>query len=200
METRNRLYNRIAEAVRTRAIRVDELLSEIRKKEASPAGEEEEERDRIIYAMIMSAYIKRMGNLILLTDTGAPVSTEELALAVSESLEYLKLKGSMIQIYREASMDLPPGFVLLAYELFEETIEDIWLRINTVTVSLAHSDGFEFLITLDEPAEAISSTWKDKELRAAGAKLTVRYEDETYYISLKLPESELPESKKEAVR
>ena len=200
VETRNRLYNRIAEAVRTRAVRVDELLSEIRKKEASPAGEEEEERDRIIYAMIMSAYIKRMGNLILLTDTGAPVSTEELALAVSESLEYLKLKGSMIQIYREASMDLPPGFVLLAYELFEETIEDIWLRINTVTVSLAHSDGFEFLITLDEPAEAISSTWKDKELRAAGAKLTVRYEDETYYISLKLPESELPESKKEAVR
>ena len=199
VETRNRLYNRIAEAVRTRAIRVDELLSEIRTVTVSPEGGEEEERDRIIYAMIMSAYIKRMGNLTLLTDTGNPVSSEELALAVSESLEYLKLKGSMVQIYREGSGELSPRAVLLAYELFEDTIEDIWLRINTITVSLICDDGFEFLITLDEPAEAISSTWKDKELRAAGAKLNVRYEDETYYISLKITDTEFPDRKKEAV-
>ncbi len=199
VETRNRLYNRIAEAVRTRAIRVDELLSEIRTMTVSPEGGEEEERDRIIYAMIMSAYIKRMGNLILLTDTGNPVSSEELALAVSESLEYLKLKGSMVQIYRKGSGELSPRAVLLAYELFEDTIEDIWLRINTITVSLICDDGFEFLITLDEPAEAISSTWKDKELRAAGAKLNVRYEDETYYVSLKVTDTEFPDRKKEAV-
>ncbi len=193
VETRNRLYNRIAEAVRTRAIRVDELLTDIRNDQGA-----EEERDKIVYAMIMSAYIKRMGNLILLTDTGSFVSSEELALAVSESLEYLKLKGSMVQICREGSMDLSPRCVLLAYELFEETIEDIWLRINTIMVSLICSDGFEFLITLDEPAEAISSTWKDKELQSAGAKLIVRYEDETYYIGLKVSQTDLQEHKKEA--
>ncbi|MBR6848762.1 MAG: hypothetical protein IKM88_00805 [Lachnospiraceae bacterium] len=93
-------------------------------------------------------------------------------------------------------MELPPRFVLLAYELFEETIEDIWLRINTVMVSLICSDDFEFRIALDAPAEAISSTWKDKELRSAGAKLTVRYEDETYYISLKVSAAVLRDTKK----
>ena len=208
VETRNRLYNRIAEAVRTRAIRVDELLAEIRRDtvsssegaekhlqaEQSPGAEDT--RDQIVYAMIMSAYIKRMGNLILLTDTGSLISSEELALAVRESLEYLKLKGSMVQICREGNMELPPRFVLLAYELFEETIEDIWLRINTVMVSLICSDDFEFRIALDAPAEAISSTWKDKELRSAGAKLTVRYEDETYYISLKVSAAVLRDTKK----
>ena len=211
VETRNRLYNRIAEAVRTRAIRVDELLAGICRSAAWPSEETEkfftagqgqgtkkeaeDTRDRIVYAMIMSAYIKRMGNLILLTDTGSLVSSEELALAVSESLEYLKLKGSMVQICREGNMELPPRFVLLAYELFEETIEDIWLRINTVMVSLICSDDFEFRIALDAPAEAISSTWKDKELRSAGAKLTVRYEDETYYISLKVSAAVLRDKK-----
>ena len=195
VETRNRLYNRIAEAVRTRAIRVDELLTQIRGTETA------EERDKIVYAMIMSAYIKRMGNLILLTDAGSFVSSEELALAVSESLEYLKLKGSMAQIYREGSMELPPKILLLAYELFEDTLEDVWLRIHTITAELICGEDFAFRITLDEPAEAISSTWNDKERKAAGAMLTVRYEDETYYISLTVSEDSLRgNKKKEAAR
>ena len=182
LETRNRLYNRIAKAVRTRAIRVDELLSKIETKN------EDENSTDIIYAMVLSAYIKRMGNLILISDEKKTVSSGELFLAVRESLEYLKLRGCICQAEQDRSMELPSRLALLAYELFEEVIEDIWLRANTISVAIICNNDLEMTIATDEPAEAISSTWKDKEIRMTGGSLSVRYEDDTYYIRLRYSE------------
>jgi hypothetical protein len=39
-------------------------------------------------------------------------------------------------------------------------------------------------IALDTAAEAITSTWHDKQIEKAGGKLSVKFEDETYYIRL----------------
>ena len=44
-------------------------------------------------------------------------------------------------------------------------------------------------ITLDAAAEAISSAWKDKEVKDAGCSLSVKYEDETYLIRFRIPDS-----------
>ncbi len=70
----------------------------------------------------------------------------------------------------------------------------MWLRLHAISVSLdrggaledADPASFEMTITMDAAAEAISSTWRDKEVRAAGCALSVKYEDETYYISFRL--------------
>ena len=184
-EERNRLYNRIAAAVRTRAVRTDALLSDA----LDDNIEEEELRGRIIYASVLGAYIKRMGNLMLLTDGTGVLSSGELCASIRESFEYLGLNGCRCFIYERYRRDISSQAVLLAYELFEDTVEDVWLRLHAISVSLDNEDAFEMMITLDAAAEAISSAWKDKEVKAAGCSLSVKYEDETYFIRFKFPDS-----------
>ena len=188
-EERNRLYNRIATAVRTRAVRTDSLLEEVLR----DSDDEAVNRDKIIYASVLGAYIKRMGNLMLLTDRVLSLSSGELGAALRESLEYLKLNGCSCFIEEKSQCELSAQAVLLAYELFEDAVEDVWRRLHAISVSLdrmADGEGvdaasFEMKITMDAAAEAISSAWRDKEVRAAGCALSVKYEDETYYISFR---------------
>ncbi len=190
-EERNRLYNRIATAVRTRAVRTDSLLEEVFHNE-----DDEENREKIIYASVLGAYIKRMGNLILLTDGVSYLSSGELFAAIYESFDYLKLNGCKCFPDEKSRCELSSQAVLLAYELFEDAIEDVWLRLHAISVSLGYGpgckegdgDSFEMTITMDAAAEAISSAWKDKEVRAAGCRLSVKYVDETYFICFRFPD------------
>ncbi len=181
-ETKNRLYNRIAGAVRTRAVRVNELLIKLRK----DRGEEAEFRDSIMYASVLSAYIKRMSNLMLLTDGQDTVSSEELGMAVRESMDYLQLKGCFCDLSITGECRLVSKAALLAYELFESAVEDVWLRLHTIVVTMECSDNFRMTIAMDEAAEGIPFTWKDRELSEVGGRLSVKYEDETYYMILEV--------------
>ncbi len=181
-EERNRLYNSIASAVRTRAVRAYALLDE-----ASCADDvTEDDQENIIYASVLSAYIKRMGNLILLSDRSDTLSSVELGASIRESLDYLKLNGCRCFIYENCRCELSSQSVLLAYELFEDAMEDAWSRLNAVSVSLDQEDDFVMSITMDAAAEAISSTRKDKELQAAGCRLSVKFEDDTYFIRMEI--------------
>lgn len=183
-EERNRLYNRIATAVRTRAVKTDSLLAE-----AMDSDDETVLREKIIYASVLGAYIKRMGNLMLMTDRADRLSSGELCASLRESFEYLKLKECRCFIYERSRCEMNSAAALLAYELFEDAIEDVWLRLHAISVSLECKDAFEMTITLDAAAEAISSAWKDKEVKDAGCSLSVKYEDETYFIRFRFPDS-----------
>ncbi len=177
-EERNRLYNKIAKSVRSRAVRSDSLLTQA----LGSSSDKDDLRSRIVYASVLGAYIKRMGNLMLLTDGSLTLSSSELASSIRESLEYLKLNGCQCFLYENTRCDLRSQAVLLAYDLFEDAVEDVWLRLHAVSVNITCEEYFEMTIALDAPAEAISPAWKDKELKAAGCRLSVKYEDETYYI------------------
>ncbi|MBP5609375.1 MAG: hypothetical protein J6X66_14045 [Lachnospiraceae bacterium] len=176
-ETRNRLYNRIATAVRVQALKVNELLSK-------EAEDPEEKKKDLMHAAILSAYIKRMGNIMLLTDKNSSVDTEEIYLAFRESLDYLSLKGCVCDIVKSGNRLVASSLILLSYELFEAAIEDVWSRLNSCVVSLDCEDGYELNIALDAMADSITSVWKDRQIKEAGGRLTVWYEDDTHYIKL----------------
>ncbi len=182
-EERNRLYNRIAKAVRTRAVRSDSLLSQA----LGSTLEDDGLRGQIVYASVLGAYIKRMGNLMLLTDGVGALSSAELASSIRESFDYLKLNGCQCLLEENTRCYLGSQAALLAYELFEDAVEDVWLRLHAVSVSINREDDFVMMISMDAPAEAISPAWKDKELKAADCSLSVKYEDETYYIRFTTP-------------
>lgn len=203
-EERNRLYNRIATAVRTRAVRTDSLLDEV----LGDSDDEARNREKIIYAAVLGAYIKRMGNLMLLTDRALLLSSGELGAAVRESFDYMRLNGCSCFIDERSRCELNSQAVLLAYGLFEDAVEDVWMRLHAIFVSLdrvsagdiADTDCFEMTITMDAAAEAVSSAWRDKEVRAAGCRLSVRYEDETYFISFRFPDVKEAAAKEEAAK
>ncbi len=176
-ETRNRLYNKIAAAVRLQALKLDELLNKL-------SDDPETFKAELVYASVLGAYIKRMGNLMLLTEKGQLLDSEELALAINESLDYLALKGCICDMQKKGQTKLVPGLGLLAYELLEAVFEDVWSRINSCQVLLDCTEGLKLAIAVDARPDSISSVWKNKQIKEAGGRLTSRYEDDTYYITL----------------
>ena len=177
-ETKNRLYNRIASAVRPQAIRVDELLS------GAESEEDEQFHENLKYAAVLSAYIKRMGNLMLLTDGQAELSTAELKMAFAESIDYLRLMGCECELIAKGEHRIASRLALLSYELFETAIEDVRSRMHSCMVVLDAAESFEMTVMLDAKAEAISSAWKRELLKEAGGRLSIRYEDDTFFICL----------------
>ena len=175
-ETKNRLYNAIAKAVRPQAVRVDELLS---------TGEDGKvDRDNLIYAAFLSAFIKRMGNLMLISDDKDLISTEELGMAIRESMDYMKLSGITCELIEKEQKELPASFIKYGYDLFEKLMEDAWGSLHSCAVMFEDRDDFEIIIAFDSDVCSISSDWRKKELAEYGGKLRVRNEDETFYVTI----------------
>ena len=182
-ETKNRLYDKIADTVRDQTKLLRAILKE------APKLEKEKFRERILYATILGAYIKRCGNLMLLADEKKNVSSEELSLSIRESMEYLRLSGCSCDVVDEDVMILPGELLILAYELFERVLETAYPAFYAMSVEIRARNHFEMLISLDSPGLPISADWKQDEIRKLRASLSLRYEDDTAYIRLNAGEA-----------
>lgn len=179
-ETKNRLYNKIASAVHDQAEKVNELLMD--------SEDKEEPKDKLILATVLSAYIKRMGNLMLIADESSYISSEELALCIRESMEYMEYAKISCGLINETESELPRDFCLSAYRLFEDTIENTWGSIHSCEVQMRMTQEFLFTIALDAAPEFDISVYDNGGL----ASLLVREEDDTYYVEYSCRPEDIP--------
>ena len=175
-ETKNRLYNTIANAVRPQALKVNELLSE--------NGGNEISRESMIFAAFLSAFIKRMGNLMLISDDNKNVSSSELCMAIRESMDYMELKGISCEIMEDGENELPASFVIYAYDIFEHLMEDEFNSLHSCMVMFEETEDFGITIAFDSPECSMDSDWWKKELAECGSRLKVRNEDDTFYVTI----------------
>lgn len=112
-DTRNRLYSHIARAVAPELNAVEQLLTT--HPEADP--------DTPSRIAVLNAYIKRRGNLELMAEEAAQISSRELMLAIHESLIYTELCG--VEVYADCSLEYMAPSVLMidAYTGFERLPE-----------------------------------------------------------------------------
>ena len=178
-ETKNRLYDSIAMAVREQAKKVYDFL-------ASPIDDDDTSRNDMIRALVLSVYIKRMGNLMILSDDSSEISSEELKLSLNESMEYLKLKGLTCELISDQGVMLPSSFVVASYALFESIIENVIDSIYSCSVILSSGEKFRMSIALDCESLVLSEDW-NKRLSYTGSELDIEEEDGTYYIVLTYP-------------
>ena len=178
-EAMNRLYDKIALAVRPQVLALERLLSE------DPA--ENESVSRLRYATVLGAYIKRYANLMLLSHENDILSSQELLLCVRESMEYLSLSSVTCSVSCSADAPLPASLALLAYEMFETAIEQVYASLTACEARMEINNGFLFCLLLDRPA-VLPEDWKTQELAGMGASISVKTEDDTTVLTLTLPE------------
>lgn len=97
----------------------------------------------------MNVYIKRCSNLLIMSRQSGVLNVGELWLALSESLEYMRLYG--IKAYGEKKGE---GFLygkdaILVYESFEKIIESVLQKTRAVMVLLDMKDVLSIKIELD---------------------------------------------------
>ena len=188
-ETKNRLYDKIAGAVRTQAMAIDEILTqelekEEKKRGRSP-GEEERFRRQLIRVAVLGAYVKRMGNLMLAADEKKVLEIRELGSAIAESLDAYQLTGRTCDHSEGEDGECAAELLILAYELLETVLEENYEHVRTLVVSLHHKNGFEMNIGTDCDRKPVAEDWKKEQLKKAGASLSVKFLDDTWYLTLR---------------
>lgn len=177
----NRLYDKIAGDVKKQLDKISSLID-------NPPEDEEEFERTMKYACILNAYVKRRSNLVLLADRNGWFNGGELRLAISESLEYVRLYG--VQAHGSYMVDrmFSGKCLLTAYELFEAALEAAVPGADAVLVNLIISeDELVLRMTFNTPRELLREDFIQKEIGELGGTLGTEADQQTEFICLSLP-------------
>ena len=171
-----RLYDRITGDVAPQLAKIDELLQKSKDEPGSCQA-------LLAQLCVISAYIKRRGNLILLSNQSPNVSLRELEYCLRESLDNLRLSGIYTTLTANVKGDAPISDICDAYDLFEAVIEGLLRHITAVMVYLSDRGGvlrLRLQIGFDAPVSPENLPCADR--------FFVEIEDEDITLELVLPE------------
>ena len=155
LETRNRMYDSIIRIVKPQFDQIDALLG----------GAESVPEKRIAQIAVISAYIKRRGNMELLSAAGT-LTVVELVSAVTESLEYMRLCGVNTAISSVGTGSYPAEMVIAAYEHIEAIVEESLDTLSDFMVSV-RSDKRKLIVRMmlkaDDFLYESNGAWQDGE-------------------------------------
>ena len=180
LEEHNRLYDSIARDVASQLESLDSILN-------SPAEEEAEFEQQMKYASLLISYIKRRSNLLLLYNQQETIHSDELKLAVSETIEYIKLCGIKAYSSFSGEQQLPRAALLPAYEIFEKIIEASIPGADAVLVNAEFNGGITMNIELDRPGNLLQSSNIQSEAEQLGGSFEVETDGDTEFITIFIP-------------
>lgn len=134
LDEKNRLYDRIASEVYSQLEKAEKLL---KLAEENP----EKTREILLQICVLSAYIKRRSNLLLLNEENSTIQSKELEYCFYESLKNIELNNVLISFDSICNDMLSVEFAVLAYDLFENIVEAFVENINAVLVHLHCKNG-----------------------------------------------------------
>lgn len=132
-DEKSRLYDRIAREIAPQLNKVDALLQQSRK-------HPEQANALLSQVCVISAYIKRRANLILLGEEKTTVSARELESCLRESLDNLRLCG--VITYLDCRLDGQAAVkrIITVYDLFEEAVETLLWQLSAMVVTAEYSE------------------------------------------------------------
>lgn len=134
IDEKNRLYDRIADEVYDQLEKAENLL---KLAEQNP----EKKREVLMQICVLSAYIKRRSNLLLLNEENKYISSKELEYCFRESLKNIELNSVFASFDCVCEDMLSIEFAVITYDLFENLIEAFIEDINAVLVHLHCKSG-----------------------------------------------------------
>lgn len=180
VEEKNQLYNEIAREVSPQLKELNELLDSLEQNN-------QDIREKLCYGGVLNVYIKRCSNLLIMSRQSGVLNVGELWLALSESLEYMRLYG--IKAYGEKKGE---GFLygkdaILVYESFEKIIESVLQKTRAVMVLLDMKDVLSIKIELDRVKSTRNLLEIQKKFEKCNGTFETFSEEDTLYIRGTLP-------------
>ena len=179
----NKLYAKTEEVTREELKRLDALLSDMYHKTQLNSAEY---TDKMRFACVPAAYIKRRSNLVMLAEKQENIDVGELSLAIKESLGFLSLTGAECTFDCAVSGKIHGKNAGVFYDIFEACIANYEGLPSAVIVRLSgRGDNLVLRIECDNRTEEISEKIKSK---FAEYNVIIQTDDEEVYYSLTLPQ------------
>ncbi|MDO4961207.1 MAG: hypothetical protein Q4E57_05050 [Eubacteriales bacterium] len=158
LQERSRLYDMINQAAGPQLRKIGELIREA--KQDPPCCEK-----NLPVICVLGAYIKRLSNLMILAEENTELSVHELALSVSESLNYLKFTGIPAVLSGSSDQKLDAKELIEIYSLFEQLLEESLLEVQGVFAVLSPEQGGFLHLTFEGVALKLPEKKQDASLK-----------------------------------
>ncbi len=149
-------------------------------------------RKKLLYEIsIVSVYIKRKVNLIIMGQTDKLISTEEMVRAFEESFQILRFSDINCAINITDSFLMSFANAIITYDLFEALIEKVKFDINTLYITYSKDvENLRFTIQFDKDLsnELFDVIHYQTELvKQFSGKLVAVSDDDSFHLKLILP-------------
>lgn len=173
-----RIYDKITDEVAPQLQMLEQLLD--------PGAEPEELRNNLVQACVISAYIKRRGNLILMGEETSFLPAQELEYCLQESMENLRLCNCAVSLACRCEGILAKDSAVAVYEFFESVIEAALPSLVAVLVNLTiqrESVNMTFSLSCDPESVSIDR----RLLQSCGGTAIVSEQEGDVHITFLLP-------------
>jgi hypothetical protein len=133
-EEKTRLYDRIARDIAPQLNKADELLQHSR---IHP----EQAKEMLSQLCVISAYIKRRANLLLIGEEKPSASARELESCLRESLDNLRLCGVITYLDCHCDGQAAVKQMTAVYDLFEQVVEHLLGQLSAMVVTVQCAQG-----------------------------------------------------------
>ena len=169
------LYDKIAREVSDQLTKVLNLISK--------AENGEDTRENLARVAIIGCYIKRRGNLILLSKEKCLVPSSDLVSAIKESMDNLKLLGIKSALDTAVVEEIVLSDALKIFGLYQEVVE-LFMNQMTSTFIRLKADGEKIILSLEIgvngtiPQETINTLERNEDL-------LFEIDDETVWVTIR---------------
>ena len=133
-EEKSRLYDRIAQEIAPQLNKADELLRQ-------SCAQPENAKALLSQVCVISAYVKRRANLILLGEEKPIASARELESCLRESLDNLRLCGVITYLDCRCEGQAAVKQIIVLYDLFEEVTEKLLDQLSAMMVTAEYAEN-----------------------------------------------------------
>lgn len=166
LEEQNQIYDSVNTALGTKREQILSLLNE---------------KEQIYKALVLAAYMKRKGNLVILSKQASKADIRELGLCINESFSYLGLKGCLCSCTISGNGMVSTDILISFYDTFEEIVEQVFEKMEA------------FLCYIKCEKSGISMRCQiecDEDFTVDLEGITLQQQDNTFYLDLKAEEVE----------
>lgn len=182
IEQKSRLYDEISDNVSEELCVIERLLDE-----ADLTKDEKRFAGIMKYAAVLTAFIKRYSNLVLLGVQNERLPIEELRLALKESLEYLSFYGVRTRGEFSGEGMIHKSSLLFAYRVFESVIEAAIPGARAILVSIELEDALVLRIETVSPGNPTAVEAILAQANDMGGCLELERADDIEFLTLTLP-------------
>ena len=172
LEEQNRIYDNVNAALTHRRELLLELLND---------------KKQILKALVLAVYMKRKGNLVILSKQTPKADIRELGLCVNESFSYTGFKGCICNCTVSGEGVVSVEILASFYDVFEEVLEQTFDRLeaflcyikcnnDAVTMRCQIECQDDFTIATEQFQPILSNT---------GIEMTIEKQDATLYLNCK---------------
>lgn len=178
-EEKNRLFNKLIYEISPQLSKAEELLS-------LASSDEKNKRKHLAKLAVIGAYIKRRGNLFIISEDRKKIRSREIEFCINESLANLRLLDIVPSFVFSPDEDISSESAVKVYDIFEFFIEALLDAVHAVFVKISEKEGFISMRMMFGMKSTGCEILTDSEI-LSGADIIIENFDDDIIIDVRIP-------------